>query len=581
SGLAEITEKLSANKKRKKRKDRNNDRVVGEITTLRKGNSKSYELSNGIRRTEYYPAEIHCFNDDTQNFEETDLSIYEDEGDYFTSGKHNFKAKFSRNASDDELFTLQKGMHKVSFKAKRTRKNAEKKLEAKLSKKRRETFEKAKKSEKNFFGDAAVLNSVDTVTYENYSKDTDIEYSICKKGVKENIVINKKQPSYHYKFLVECENVIPEYVEGQNRIIFKSEETGKEVFNIPAPYMVDAAGVVSHDVTMEMKTAKISPNNSRKATDEKYIQIMLVADSEWINADDRVFPVKIDPQTNVASDSIICLCQNCSNTTNNGETYVITTSSCCSTQTNSETSNCACQGNLTVEIKKDENISENDAVKKYLKITRKCTCGDDNLTLLLSVKTSACTSVDLTPFKKTSDACNIIYWFDITSYYGTYSSYELKVVKCENQNTNAGTTQNTSSGNTNTTSGTSSNGTSNTTTTTSSSSSCCCNSVEIFGEESAYAPSLVVEDNISFAVNFADSAIMQDFGRYGVVGVDAFRGNQIISVEDFAWSGNRMPVTIQHLYNGIFADYQYTRNDALLLKTADFRKMRIGNGWKL
>lgn len=35
------------------------------------------------------------------------------------------------------------------------------------------------------------------------------------------------------------------------------------------------------------------------------------------------------------------------------------------------------------------------------------------------------------------------------------------------------------------------------------------------------------------------------------------------------------------MYNGIFGDYQYTNNSEILLNTADFHNMKIGNGWKL
>ncbi len=51
--------------------------------------------------------------------------------------------------------------------------------------------------------------------------------------------------------------------------------------------------------------------------------------------------------------------------------------------------------------------------------------------------------------------------------------------------------------------------------------------------------------------------------------------------QDFAWAGIRMPVTIKHLYNSALGGYQYSRNDAIKLQTADFSAMNIGLGWKL
>ena len=51
--------------------------------------------------------------------------------------------------------------------------------------------------------------------------------------------------------------------------------------------------------------------------------------------------------------------------------------------------------------------------------------------------------------------------------------------------------------------------------------------------------------------------------------------------EDFAWAGNRMPVTIKHLYNSALYAYQYTANSGIKLSTANFSAMKLGNGFKL
>ena len=51
--------------------------------------------------------------------------------------------------------------------------------------------------------------------------------------------------------------------------------------------------------------------------------------------------------------------------------------------------------------------------------------------------------------------------------------------------------------------------------------------------------------------------------------------------EDFAWGGNRMPVTIRRLYNSALSGYQYTANSGIRLNTADFSAMKLGRGRKL
>lgn len=66
---------------------------------------------------------------------------------------------------------------------------------------------------------------------------------------------------------------------------FLSEETGDEVFFIPAPFMQDANGAISTGVFYEVKK-----------TVSGELQMTVIADSEWMNAQERAFPVVIDPQ---------------------------------------------------------------------------------------------------------------------------------------------------------------------------------------------------------------------------------------------------------------------------------------------
>ncbi|MGN0335847.1 MAG: RHS repeat domain-containing protein, partial [Lachnospiraceae bacterium] len=61
-------------------------------------------------------------------------------------------------------------------------------------------------------------------------------------------------------------------------------ENGISVYEIPAAYMTDAAGAYSDAVVMEISESEAGNWNLR-----------ITADVEWVNAEDRVFPVQIDP----------------------------------------------------------------------------------------------------------------------------------------------------------------------------------------------------------------------------------------------------------------------------------------------
>ena len=67
------------------------------------------------------------------------------------------------------------------------------------------------------------------------------------------------------------------------------DENGEAHYEIPAPYMVDAIGVYSDQVSFTL------------SEDARGYVLTVEADKEWINAEDREFPVNIDPTLAVIS----------------------------------------------------------------------------------------------------------------------------------------------------------------------------------------------------------------------------------------------------------------------------------------
>ncbi len=99
--------------------------------------------------------------------------------------------------------------------------------------------------------------------------------------VKESIVIEEEQESYSYSFILKTVNL--EATLDEDGGIYLFNENGKEIMRIPAPFMFDAAGSYSDNVHYSLK----------KYADGYLLTVE--ADSVWINAEDRAFPVCIDP----------------------------------------------------------------------------------------------------------------------------------------------------------------------------------------------------------------------------------------------------------------------------------------------
>ncbi len=249
---------------------------VSEIPELRSEICKVFRMSDGTEQAVYYPETVHVLDDDTNTYDDVDNTLApEEDGRHFVSGKNHFTARFSRENENDELFSIESGMHRVTVSAKKNSKQKNKGIMPKVHKKTAEGMERA-----------------DALVFARVQEGSDYEYSVTGNGVKENIVVKDKSDVYRYSFILRQENVTAEFDEVNKRIAFISNETGDEVFFIPSPYMTDDNGVISTAVYYEVKNAAGSD-----------VILNIVADSEWMNEESRAFPVIIDPQIKVSGNS--------------------------------------------------------------------------------------------------------------------------------------------------------------------------------------------------------------------------------------------------------------------------------------
>lgn len=130
------------------------------------------------------------------------------------------------------------------------------------------------------------------LVFDSAIANADMEYRVTGNGVKEDIIVKEKADVYRYPFTISMENITADFKEDEQCVSFKSMETEEEVFYIPAPFMQDANGVVSTGVFYEVKEIA-----------DGAMQLTVIADSEWMNAEDRAFPVVIDPQVIVPGSS--------------------------------------------------------------------------------------------------------------------------------------------------------------------------------------------------------------------------------------------------------------------------------------
>lgn len=125
-------------------------------------------------------------------------------------------------------------------------------------------------------------NLSSSLLYENLFDKADLEYIVAESSLKENIIVKERASSYVYSFLLDPDGLTPMQMETGS--IELRDSNDKAVFVIPAGYMFDANGDSSMEVVYDLE----------RVDDGKYI-LTVTGDADWINAENRAFPVTIDP----------------------------------------------------------------------------------------------------------------------------------------------------------------------------------------------------------------------------------------------------------------------------------------------
>ena len=463
---------------------------VGEIEALRGRNSKVFRMSDGSEQAVFRA-------DGAKNA----FNLTED-GKHYWAQADGFHAEFSREAASDELFSVKADQHRITVCNGQGKKNRPK-LQGK------------------------------TLRLEDAAEGVDMEYSPACDGVKENILIKQKAESYRYPFIIRGGNITSVTEEGKKQISFISKENGEEVFLIPAPFMVDAVGNISASVSYEIE----------ELADDAYC-ITVVPNAQWLNAEDRAFPVTVDPQVVISGSSGISTYSLVDNVMQTSADHVI----------GGGANRMYLHFNLPT-------LPRNPRIQKAeLVFTQKSCSLSQGAKLALYQITEEIVADGGAPAQSTrmtdyemvkvpgEEDEEITYTFDVTRLLDaaingdeTYQNMVLELMDATEGD-----------------------------------------SITLYGSADAdNTPSICVTYKSSYGVNTSHRANTHEMGRFGQGSVDLVTGALMFECVDFAWGGNRMPVTLKHLYTSALGKYLYTASDSLKLEVADFSAMKFGLGWRM
>lgn len=127
-------------------------------------------------------------------------------------------------------------------------------------------------------------NNVQKLLYQDFIKGVDLEYGIGAGILKENIIVKEKGTGKEFAFILKTQNLDMQLSQ-DGKVLNFLEKNGEEViFKIPAPSMTDGSGNRSDEVWYDIT----------KRSSDTYL-FKVVVSSEWMDAPERIYPVKIDP----------------------------------------------------------------------------------------------------------------------------------------------------------------------------------------------------------------------------------------------------------------------------------------------
>ena len=508
--------------------------VLGEIIGKRTETSKTFRMSDGSFVVAEYGKKVHFAdeNGELQDYDNTlssaDASLSDAE-DFsgVANAESDVQIKLANNSNSNNLLKIQKDEYKVSVHPVDADKTKAVEVNAQDS-----------ASDGTDIESAATLDKYSSgAVYKDIYAGVDFEYIIYGNSVKENIIVKEALDSYTFTFELKIHGLTPSLQpDGSVTLCNEADEV---VFVIPKGVMYDSNGESSDEVgyTLTHKNGK------------KYI-LTVTASEEWINAEERVFPVTVDPTFTPAD-----------NGTNTEDVQISDSGTVYSYTATQMTVGYSGSYQNQVLIK----------AKSLSELPDSAVIVDAKLNMY---KASATSSVTVNAYTVTEE------WSSSTVTWGTKPDYDSLVV--DYININSGDTQTEyvfditktaqywyESGDNNgillapgtsTTSG----------------------KAVFYSSDSSNKPKIEISYRDTKGLESRWTYSSQSAGNAGTGYVNGFNGNLVFVHNDITTEGSVIPLTVSHVYNDFQSDMEFTSGtDVNSPVTSDYSAMKFGKGWKL
>jgi len=254
--------------------------IVGELAEKREQNVKHFLRDDFTYEAAVYPVSVHFKeNEQWQDIDNTlERQMSEDGTSVYTNKKNSYSVKIAESAKAAKLVRIEKDGYELAWGLDRAgtavAKTSLSSVPAGLS---------ANDQRK------ALPKLSSQVEFKNVAPGVDLRYFVEPEEVKEYIVLNQKIANPTFTFTVTTKGLTAKLQEDKT-ILFLATDSGKEIFRMAAPFMVDATNAFSTDIDLTLTKAA------------QGYSLTIQPSTAWLNAPERVYPVMIDPTVRTSLD---------------------------------------------------------------------------------------------------------------------------------------------------------------------------------------------------------------------------------------------------------------------------------------
>ena len=253
--------------------------IISEDISQRENDVKHFLMSDGSYMAVQYSSPVHFKNQENEweeynnNLSETE-ALQEDQTERlfsfskekdFVNQKADFSVRFSKKTNGKKLVRLEQDGCQLSWSYLGMNKKT------------------ADVTNGTADDDPKTLEKLQSqVIYKNVFENVDLQYVLLGNTIKENFILNSSNSTNEFTAQYKTKGLTTKQVNEQEVSFCNSN--GETVFTLRAPLMFDSNGAMSDGVALEIIENK---NNS--------VTIRTTADENWLKAEERSYPVTIDP----------------------------------------------------------------------------------------------------------------------------------------------------------------------------------------------------------------------------------------------------------------------------------------------